>query len=250
MQRLAERSALAEQSIFFLPECGSTMDEVRALVSEPAHHGTVVTTDFQRAGRGRRAGRSWHAPAGSSLMFTLALYRPEHPARRSMQMALALAMVLERRYELEPQIKWPNDVLVRDKKIAGILADSEGEWVYLGVGVNLTQSSFPDEIADRAISLSGAVGHEIEGSRAARLALLQELLSQFAAVSAGEVEFAAGIGARLWRRGQSVSVARVGGGIVKGVLEGVSRDGLLLINGEQRYELAAGELRYGSEVSS
>jgi BirA family biotin operon repressor/biotin-[acetyl-CoA-carboxylase] ligase len=248
MQRLAERSAFAEQPIFYISECDSTMDEARALVSGPACHGTVVTTDFQRKGRGRRAGRTWHAPAGSSLMFTLALYRPEHPARQSMQMALALTLLLESRYSLSPQIKWPNDVLVSGKKIAGILADAAGDWVYLGVGINLTQESFPSEIADRAISLSAATGTRVGATESERPALLDELLANFAAVARGEVAFASGIEARLWRRGEQVAVEQIGGPVVTGVLRGVSRDGLLIVDGDRRFELAAGEVRYEREA--
>jgi BirA family transcriptional regulator, biotin operon repressor / biotin---[acetyl-CoA-carboxylase] ligase len=181
-------------------------------------------------------------------MFTLALYRPEHPARQSMQMALALAMLLEERHGLGPRIKWPNDVLVSGKKIAGILADGVGEWVYLGVGINLTQDSFPEEISDHAISLGTAVERGIDATLGFRLTLLQALLERFASVSAGEAEFSEAIEARLWRRGEQVRVEQVGGGVVEGALSGVTPDGLLRLEGQQRYELAAGELSYREGV--
>jgi BirA family biotin operon repressor/biotin-[acetyl-CoA-carboxylase] ligase len=110
----------------------STNDRARALAQDGAPHGTLVTAGEQRAGHGRQ-GRTWSAPPGRALLLSLVLRDP--PALLPLAAALAVAEVAG----AEAQIKWPNDVLVDGRKVAGILAEGrphEG-WAVLGIGLNV-----------------------------------------------------------------------------------------------------------------
>ena len=115
-----------------LRETTSTNDRARALAQDGAPHGTLVTADEQRAGRGRQ-GRTWSAPPGQALLLSLVLRDP--PGLLPLAAALAVAEVAGS----DALIKWPNDVLVEGRKVAGILAEGrphEG-WVVLGIGLNV-----------------------------------------------------------------------------------------------------------------
>lgn len=115
-----------------LRETTSTNDRARALAQDGAPHGTLVTAGEQRAGRGRQ-GRTWSAPPGQALLLSLVLRDP--PGLLPLAAALAVAEVAGS----DALIKWPNDVLVEGRKVAGILAEGrphEG-WVVLGIGLNV-----------------------------------------------------------------------------------------------------------------
>lgn len=141
----------------WLPRVDSTQDEARrrAQVGGP---GVLVVAGEQAHGRGRR-GRTWWSPAARGLYFSLVV-APERPraewAFLSSLTGLALRDALRNAAGIECGIKWPNDLLVRGRKIAGILAEAASEpWVVLGVGVNLAQdeSEFPDEVQGIATSI-------------------------------------------------------------------------------------------------
>jgi len=131
---------------------GSTNDVCRKLAAAGAPHGTLVLADEQRQGRGR-AGRRWFTPPGSALALSL-LLRPagtgrEELAALNMLGALGVALALEG-YGLTPAIKWPNDVLLGGRKVAGVLAETawrgeEIEHVVLGIGVNVAPASVPGQ---------------------------------------------------------------------------------------------------------
>lgn len=141
-------------------ECTSTNDLAREWAldpNDPAPCGAVVTADFQTAGRGRR-GREWQAGLGQSALMSF-VYRPSRPPAEFGQLglvaALAVADALSEVGRREPQIKWPNDLLLDDHKVAGILVEScftpspqkvrtLGPVVILGIGVNVCQESFPE----------------------------------------------------------------------------------------------------------
>jgi BirA family biotin operon repressor/biotin-[acetyl-CoA-carboxylase] ligase len=131
------------------------LDEARA--GAPA--GLVAVADHQGAGRGRR-GRSWDAAPGSSLLTSI-LFRPELAPEElhlvTVTTALALADALEATAGVAAGLKWPNDLVVGDRKLAGLLAEAEvvgghARAVVVGAGVNLGQSSFPGELAATATS--------------------------------------------------------------------------------------------------
>ena len=137
---------------------GSTNTVARELAAAGAPHGTVVTAAEQTAGRGRQ-GRTWTAPPDSALLYS-AVLRPLEPRHSVLPLAVALA-VCETAEALRPgiecKVKWPNDVHLEGRKLAGILIEARPQdgWAVLGVGLNLTIAAdeFPEELRDRAISL-------------------------------------------------------------------------------------------------
>ena len=135
--------------------CDSTNRVARSLAERGAAHGTVVTADEQTAGRGR-GGRSWAAPAGSSLLMSVVVRGPDELL--SLRAGVALADVLSG-HGLDPvAIKWPNDVWVDRRKVAGILVEGRPQegWAVLGMGINVAAS--PPDLGDRATSIAEAGG--------------------------------------------------------------------------------------------
>jgi BirA family biotin operon repressor/biotin-[acetyl-CoA-carboxylase] ligase len=129
----------------------STNDRARALAQDGAPHGTLVTAAEQHAGRGRQ-GRTWSAPPGRALLLSLVLRDP--PALLPLAAALAVAEVAGP----SAQIKWPNDVLVEGRKVAGILAEGrphEG-WAVLGIGLNVAVRV--DELPPELHATAGTLG--------------------------------------------------------------------------------------------
>jgi BirA family biotin operon repressor/biotin-[acetyl-CoA-carboxylase] ligase len=214
--------------------CGrveSTQPIAFAIAADGAPDRSVVIADSQAAGRGRR-GRAWHDEPGASLLVSIIL-RPQLPAARlptlSLTAGIAVAEALEHTTGLAARLKWPNDVLVAGRKIAGILLESRlgaapPAIVALGIGVNLTQRAFPIELADRAISVRLAHGREVD-----RDTLLSELVARLDHWRERlETEGFAPIGQR-WRAlsdtlGRTVSVDGV-----EGVAVGLDDDGALLV---------------------
>ena len=130
----------------FVDSCEST----QRLLPEDAPEGSVVATDEQTEGRGR-LGRTWLAPAGSSVLASIVL-RPRVPTARLAELSVvagrACAQAITELTGLEAEVKWPNDVLVGGRKVAGILAEAREGRVVLGVGINVTQRV--DELPPRA----------------------------------------------------------------------------------------------------
>jgi BirA family transcriptional regulator, biotin operon repressor / biotin---[acetyl-CoA-carboxylase] ligase len=137
---------------------GSTNTVARELAAAGAPHGTVVTADEQTAGRGRQ-GRAWTAPPGAALLYS-AILRPLGPQHSLLPLAVAFAVceTAERlRPEIECKVKWPNDVHLDGRKLAGVLIEARPQdgWAVLGIGLNLTiaHDEFPAELRSRATSL-------------------------------------------------------------------------------------------------
>jgi BirA family biotin operon repressor/biotin-[acetyl-CoA-carboxylase] ligase len=156
----------------------STQPIAFELAQGGAEDGTVVVADAQTIGRGRR-GRIWHAEAGTSVLASFIL-RPRLAApllpTLSFAAALAVADTVTKLAEAAPRVKWPNDVLIDGRKIAGILLESrltgDGTVVVIGIGLNLTQERFAEEVRETATSLLLATGRRVE--RDAALAVLRE----------------------------------------------------------------------------
>jgi BirA family transcriptional regulator, biotin operon repressor / biotin---[acetyl-CoA-carboxylase] ligase len=156
-----------------LRETGSTNDRARELAAAGAPHGTLVTAAAQSAGRGRQ-GRIWSAPAGHALLMSLVL-RGAHPL-----LPLAAAVAVADAVGADAQIKWPNDVLVGGRKVAGILAEArpQEDWAVLGIGVNVAVrvEDLPPELHGRAATL-GRDPADVEPFLATLLAALDRALS-------------------------------------------------------------------------
>ena len=150
----------AGREVVFLEETGSTNVEARILAERDFPHGTLVVADSQTGGKGRR-GRSWHTPKGSSIAMSIML-KPELEAEYASMLTLVQAMAVAKAIEeicgLEAQIKWPNDILVNEKKVCGILTEMNLEMteissIIIGTGINVNQENFPEEISEIATSL-------------------------------------------------------------------------------------------------
>jgi len=169
-------------SLVCLPEIDSTNARVRQLAEQDAAEGTVVIADRQSAGKGR-LGRRWESPSAVNLYCSI-LLRPQIPVQQAPQLtflsAVAVAETLKQRYQLSVKVKWPNDVLVSGKKIAGLLNEMNAEteqihFVILGIGVNLnmTADQFPEELNYPATSVLLERGEEID-----RVAFIREFLQR------------------------------------------------------------------------
>ena len=126
----------------------STNERARELAAARAPHGTLVTADEQIAGRGRQ-GRAWTAAPGSALLMSLVL----RDLRETLPLAAAVAVC--EALPVSAEIKWPNDIWVRRRKLAGILVEGRPQegWAVLGIGVNVRTTEFPEELRETATSL-------------------------------------------------------------------------------------------------
>jgi BirA family transcriptional regulator, biotin operon repressor / biotin---[acetyl-CoA-carboxylase] ligase len=126
----------------------STNERAKELAAAGAAHGTLVTADEQSAGRGRQ-GRVWTAPARSAVLMSVVLRELDE------RLPLAAAVALCEALPVTAKIKWPNDVWLDGRKLAGILVEGRPQegWAVLGIGLNVTTSEFPSDLADSATSL-------------------------------------------------------------------------------------------------
>ncbi len=165
--------------IYLYQQIGSTNDEAKVLAEAGAPEGLLIVAEQQTAGRGR-AGRTWQTPAGTQVAFSLVL-RPDLPARLAtrvvMLAGLAACEAVEQITGLRADLKWPNDVLLGGRKVAGILVESAFRddrlaYAVLGLGLNVSWAPAPEEADFAATSL------EAEARRAVdRLKLLRALLA-------------------------------------------------------------------------
>jgi BirA family biotin operon repressor/biotin-[acetyl-CoA-carboxylase] ligase len=234
-----------------LDETDSTSSDVASAARAGAPEGTVVIADSQRRGRGRR-GRAWVSPAGRNLYVSI-LLRPELTAEEAPGLALvtgvAAAECVEEAAGAPAQIKWPNDVLLGGKKVAGILTELEipgggSPFVVVGIGVNLNSGAedFPPDVRALATSILLASGRRVDRPQfAARL--LSALDARY------ECFLRDGLSAILpaWAerdalRGRRVQV-RVASDVVAGIAEGLTADGKLRLQTENgAREILAGDV--------
>jgi BirA family biotin operon repressor/biotin-[acetyl-CoA-carboxylase] ligase len=226
-------------TVHFAAVTSSTQELVRRAATANAAHGTVYLADWQQAGRGRR-GRVWIAPPGSSLLFSM-LVRESRlaPFAQTAVCTLALCRVLERS-ALVPRIKWPNDVLLADRKVAGVLTERVSgagtPYQIVGIGLNVNYGAGRDTLPPFATALDWEAGRSFERGPllAAILAELAPLLAEPSL--AWETALYGEWLRRLWRRRQSVRLS-VADQTVEGVVEGATAEGALLLR------LANGTLR-------
>lgn len=150
----------AGRNLIYLKETDSTNLRAMKLGTEGAEHGTLILTEEQSQGKGRR-GRSWASPAGKNIYMSL-LLRPVFPAMQApmltLLMAYSVAEALRESEKIDVQIKWPNDLVLNKKKICGILTEMsmkemEISYVVIGIGINVNMEEFPKELEKSATSL-------------------------------------------------------------------------------------------------
>jgi len=228
----------------------STMDLASALAAAGAGAGVVVGADQQTAGRGRR-GRVWESPPGAGLYFSF-IARPPVRANATLPLltlaaGLAVRQGIHAALGFAPDLKWPNDVMVGGRKLAGILAEglavgTPAQAVIIGVGLNLQPSSYPPEVAARATSLEGELGRGVE--RGLVLAeVLAALCDQLATLerSPGDI-------LQAWRAASPGAIGtRVEWDGRSGVTAGIDDSGALLVRTASGIErVIAGELTWHS----
>lgn len=220
-----------------LDACGSTNDEAARLARAGARHGTVVIARAQTAGRGRE-GRTWASPPDAGLYLS-AVVRPPLPLAHVPPMTLAIGVGLcdaARELGVTATLKWPNDLLVGTRKLAGVLveAQSQGarlEAVIVGIGVNLG-GAIPPELAPAAITLAEALGTDAVAGQALRERFLAAL---FAHVESWIDRYVAGGLPSIvpaWHERmapQLAARATVDGAALTGEVAGLDLDGALLL---------------------
>lgn len=222
--------------LYHFPEIDSTNLEARRRAESGAPHGTCLVAEHQSAGRGR-LDRRWQAPAGSALLFSIIL-RPALGLRRIFALnnliSLAICRALEKHGGVSPAIKWPNDVYLEGKKLAGVLTEFTSraeavEYAVVGVGLNVNQEpAWLAGLDQPAMSLLAATGHAWE--RAGLLAQILEemtgLYEQF--VAGGGEELAQEYAQRSLILGLEVKV-REGQAVRQGKAVGFAPEGALLL---------------------
>ena len=234
----------------------STMAFSRRLAQRGCPHGTVITADFQKAGRGRIPGRTWQTERGLNLMFTILLRFPsieEIPAALTLRIGLTLLAAIE---DFTPSlkdrvmVKWPNDIIIDNKKIAGILCEAECGNVHAGVGINFAQKDFPLSLSKKASSIALVCGREIDPRR--RFCLLEKILERLCIelVNKKTDEWKSRLEDRLYKKNEKVIFTEGAAGSgreVHGRLKGITEGGELLIipDGEtQARPFVTGELMF------
>lgn len=227
-------------------EAGSTNDLAWALADEGASDGTVVVAEYQSSGRGRR-GRSWHSPPSSGLWFSV-LMRPEASPDQVGVITLGAGVAVAEAVGvsgLRCTVKWPNDVQVRERKLAGILTESRVEGgkvaaVVIGIGLNVHQDAgdFPQHLRPIATSIYR------EGRTVERSLLLAEILNRLEAMFSGSTQSVLSDWRRLavgWNEPVRVDV---GDKYIEGDLHDLTEEGALVIldANENRHVIYAGDV--------
>lgn len=250
--------------LLYFETTGSTNDVAAALVGAGHGEGAVVIADRQTAGRGRR-GHSWFSPPGAGLYVSVVLapgrarIAPDRAtAMLTLAAGVAIAQAVEQVTGLGPAIKWPNDLLVGRRKLAGILAEGVAapsasglQAVVLGFGVNVGAASFPPDLEARVTSLESELGRAVD-----RAAVCAHALASLAGVYRRLLDghFDAILDA--WRaRAPGCRGARVEwdtpAGTRSGITDGIDDMGALLVRSCDRVErIVAGEVRWGLHAAS
>jgi len=212
-------------SITVLPKTTSTNDQLLAGAdTTPA----ALFAEYQSAGRGRRSKR-WQAPPGSSLLFSLRWPLPPQPAALTIAAGLAVCQALEKLGAKDIQLKWPNDVQHNGQKLAGILAETRGDCVILGVGLNVALPTAIINSIEQPVTDCRTVFTQLPSRNTLAAALLQQLIQLFTAYTAhGFSPFL-----KTWQKydallGKPITVLSLHGNL-SGEMAGIDADGALLL---------------------
>lgn len=222
----------------------STNDDARDLAISGAADGLIVLAHQQLAGRGRR-GAAWFSPAGESLAFSI-IVRPEFPKALWPRLALAAGLAVAEAVEslgLEIGIKWPNDLVLKGRKVAGILVEAGTNFAIIGIGLNVNTTEFPPAVRDIATSL------QIEGGQQfSRPDVLAAIIHKFAIrrhqIGENFENIVDGVRARCVLTGHRVTLNTPNGPRI-GLVEDIGAGGELLLRTEHGVErlIQADEVR-------
>ena len=251
--------------VFHEETVASTMDVSKQFASKGEMHGTVIVADFQEEGRGRIKDRKWEMEKGDNLPFTILLrYQnfKDIPVALTLRAGLAVLLAIE---DITPTlqgtifVKWPNDIMINDKKAAGILCEVIGKDVYLGIGINVMQKNFPEHLMDKATSIIREIYDDqkiYNNLKDFRFTLLEKILARLyreLETKAG-VDWKSRLEQRLYKKNEMVTFIdgiADSGKEIKGLLAGIGETGeLLLIPSGQTepHPFFTGELKYNSHI--
>jgi BirA family biotin operon repressor/biotin-[acetyl-CoA-carboxylase] ligase len=237
MSRLG-KSRVIGRDIRVFEQTTSTNDIAARLAQDGVKEGVVIFAESQSKGRGR-LGRSWISPPRKGLWFSILLrpnMRPQAATQLTVAAATALARAIQQQTEIEPDIKWPNDILIGGKKVAGILTELTAELervkdIVLGIGVDVNIDEFPADLRKIATSLKIETGSNVDRPALAA-AMLRELDRDYARICAGEfAEVAEEWQERCTTIGEEVSI-RLGDRVVRGLAESLDSEGAMLLRTE------------------
>ena len=224
----------------------STMDAAATLAHDGAAHGVVVVAEEQTAGRGRR-GTRWASPPGAGIYLSF-VARPRSSSTTSLITLAAGVGVRDgilATTGLAADLKWPNDLIVGKRKLAGILAEglaigAPGQAVIIGVGINVLTAAYPPDVAARATSLEGELGRPVEGDDVLD-SVLKCLWERLALLDQNPSDIL-----QAWRAASPTAVGtRVEWDSRHGITAGIDDNGALLVKTSTGIErIIAGELRW------
>lgn len=170
------------KEVLYFDTIDSTNTKAQELAEKGYPSGTLVVADKQESGKGRR-GRSWVSPSGTGIFMTLMIkpdINPNNASMLTLVAALAVAKAITSVTDEEAMIKWPNDIVINGKKVCGILTEMNAQFDYInhivvGIGINVHNESFPEEISQMASSLMIEAG----GKRFHRAQIIAETMSYF-----------------------------------------------------------------------
>jgi BirA family biotin operon repressor/biotin-[acetyl-CoA-carboxylase] ligase len=224
----------------YAAECEST----QRLLAGDLPEGAAAVCELQTAGRGR-LGRSWEAPAGTAILCSVLLLPPSGPRLPELSLVggIAAAEVVEEATGLAAQIKWPNDVMLNRRKVAGVLAEATGDRLLLGIGLNVNQrrDELPQDARSPASSLyaTDSVRRDRAPILASLLARLEDLYGRWR--EGGFSAVFPELGSRDFLRGRRVTVNGE-----NGIAVGIDREGRLELQIDGRHRLVeSGEISVG-----
>ena len=231
------------RQISFFDTITSTMHEAAALAAAGCPSGTAVVAEEQTAGQGRH-GHTWHSEPGSGLYVSVVLRTAPQPLL-TLALGLAPAEAIARVTDLQPDLRWPNDIMLDEKKAAGILVQLADTAAIAGIGINVNHPAFPPDIAGEATSLRLAAGHP--HSREDLLRTLLPTIDSFCRMLAeAGPQSILDLFARhsTYARGKRVTVDQPGG-LVTGITAGLDSNGFLKLRADDGREtlILAGGVR-------
>ena len=252
LQAQLRTRVMGRREIHVLRETDSTNLQAKMMAEQGAAEGTLVVADTQTGGRGRR-GRIWHSPAGRNIYASIVLrplLSPSQAPQITLMTAVALAETLNGFPALDAKIKWPNDVMVGGKKIAGILTEISTDMevvdyvvVGFGLNVNTRQEDVPEEIRPIATSIRMEKGVETSRTR-----LLCDLMDSFESCYDMLIHDGFGPVMSQWRSMTDIIGRRVRVDVMgtrhSGIVEAVDDDGVLILkdDGGKTHRILSGDV--------
>ncbi len=233
----------AGQNFMLFDELESTNDYIKQHLSR-MKSGQIISARYQEKGKGRN-GNIWHGEKDTALLFSILIKRGLNSKQASKTVfitAIALHAAINEIYDVKTKIKWPNDIFIKDKKVAGILTEMYEHSLIIGVGINVNQKSFPDEIKDIANSLYLSTNH---GENI--FVVLSLFLNYFEKyfelyLEQGFLEMREKILENFYLKDKTVSI-QSGNDLFKGVVRGMNEQGELELETQNRViYIPAGEV--------